>query len=58
MVNFAIFYDKDGKEHKEIVGVPRNKNTSTTRAFNEFFKKMRKKGITKKDVKVTNIYEI
>ena len=55
MDKFVVYYVKNSKEHKEVVEVPKNENSSTTRAFNEFFRIMRKRGYNKQTVKVKNI---
>ena len=58
MDRFLVCYIKEGKEQKEVIEIPKNRNVSSTRAFNEFFRKMRKRGYDKKTVKVKSIHAL
>jgi len=55
MDKFIVTYIKEEKRHRKEVRIPKGRNSSTTRAFNEFFRKIRKQGASKKSVKVKNI---
>lgn len=58
MDKFIVHYVKEGRQQKTEVKVPKGKNSSTTRAFNQFFRKMSQKGFNKKNVKVQCIYRV
>jgi len=58
MLKFRVIYIKNGKSYKEVVEIPDNNNADTKRAFNEFFRKIKKRGLNKKNVKVSDIYKI
>jgi len=53
---FVVCYTKDGKKFKEQVKICKSRSSSTTRVFNEFFRLFKKRGLTKKEVKVNDIY--
>ena len=56
MIKFAVVYVTEGKEYREIVNLNENSRTSTTQAYNKFWRQVKKRGLNKNNASIKGIY--